>query len=76
MRSIQSIPAPRGAVLTIALGIAGLGALEPAAAEDVKIVTGEVSAEELADMLFVEQPRTRSICSSEITRGTRSGSGK
>lgn len=38
-----------------------IGVSAPARADDVRIVTGEVSPEELAEMLFTERPRTRSL---------------
>ena len=67
MRFLQPDTAKR-VVFAIAVLISNLGASAPAMAEDVKIVTGPVSAQELADMLFIEQPKTRSIQLTEPER--------
>ena len=68
MRFIQPNRARRCVVFAAAVLVASFGALAPAMADDVKIVTGEVSPEELAAMLFVERPRTRSLEFSEPPR--------
>lgn len=60
MRNIQRKSATRGVALATLL-VVSLVALAPANAEDVTIVTRVVPAEELADMLYVNQPLTRSI---------------
>ncbi len=69
MQFIRPNAVKRGVALA-ALLIVNLGAFAPAVAEDVKIVTGVVSAEELADMLYIEQPRTRSLVLTEPERPT------